>query len=59
MSCPQLLRSLQINLIHQIKKFLIVGPKGQLGTTNRQDPDSWTYEPIGIFNHLLSMVEVR
>ena len=39
------------------KKFLIVGRKGQLGTVNHQDPDSWTYEPIGIFNHLLLMVE--
>ena len=37
----------------------MVGRKGQLGTIDHQDPDSWTYEPIGIFNHRLLMVEVR
>ena len=60
MSYPQPLRSLQINRPTSPKnKFLIVGRKGQLGTTNHQDPDSWTYEPFGIINHLLPMVEVR
>ena len=28
-------------------EFLIVGRKGQLGTTNHQDPNNWTREPIG------------
>ena len=60
MSCSQPLRSLQINQSTSPKnKFLIVGRKGQLGTTSHQDPDSWTCEPIGNYNLLLPMVKVR
>ena len=40
-------------------KFLIVGRKGQLGTTNHQYPNNWACEPIGNYNILLPMVEVR
>ena len=59
-SCSQPLRSLQIKKSTSPKtKILIVGRKGQLGTTNHQDPDSWTCEAIGTYNHLLPMVEVR
>ena len=55
MSCPQLLRSLQINQSTPPKnKFLIVGRKGQLGITNHQDPNNWACEPIGIYNHVTS-----
>ena len=60
MSCLQPLRSLQIKQsTSPNNKFLLVGRKGQLGTINHQNPDSWTYEPIGIVNHLLLMVELR
>ena len=60
MSCPQPLRSLQINQSTPPKnEFLIVGRKGQLGITNHQDPNNWACEPIGTYNHLLPMVEVR
>ena len=43
----------------QIIETRIVGHECQLVTTNHQDPDSWTCEPIGDYNHLLPMVEVR
>ena len=60
MSCSQPLRSLQIDQsASPLIKTQIVGYKCQLGTKNNQDPDSWTCEPTGDYNHPLPMVEVR
>ena len=53
-------KSWQINQsASPLNRTRIVGHNCQLGTTNHQDPDSWTCEPTGNYNHLLPMVEVK
>ena len=76
MSSSQPLRSLQIDKsASPLNKTGIVEHKCQLGTTNHQNPNSWTQVPIettnhqnpdnwkcettGDCNHLLPKVEVR